>query len=71
MVSNDELKEVIIKTHLCYYFSGIITIEDFNFGNILTEEISHKNIFGLWHFVPNFDWFKFIAYLIWWGGWIY
>ena len=47
MVSNDELKEVNIKTHLCYYFSGIITIEDFNFGNILTEEISHKNIFGL------------------------
>ena len=35
MESNDELKEIIIKNHTCYYFDDIIKIEDCNFDNIL------------------------------------
>ena len=33
---NDELKEIDIKNRTCYYFHGIIKIEDFNLDNILT-----------------------------------
>ena len=43
MESNNELKEIDIKK--CYYFDGIIKIEDFDFDNILIDEKSYKNIF--------------------------
>ena len=38
MESNDELKEIDIKNCTYYYFYDIIKIEDFDFGNILTDE---------------------------------
>ena len=34
MKSDDELKEVDIKNGTCYYFDGIIKIEDFDFDDI-------------------------------------
>ena len=34
MKSNDELKEIDIKNHTCYYFDHITRIEDFDFDNI-------------------------------------
>ena len=40
--SNDELKEIDIKTRTCYYFDDIIKIEDFSLENILIDEKSHK-----------------------------
>ena len=44
MDSNDELKEIDIKNHRCYYSDGIIKIEDFNLYNILTGKKSYENI---------------------------
>ena len=34
-MENDELKNVSIKNCMCYYFNDVITIEDFDFDNIL------------------------------------
>ena len=42
MDSNNELKEFDIKNHTCYYFDDIIEIENFNFGNILIDEKTHR-----------------------------
>ena len=44
MDSNGELKEIDIKIRTCYYFDGIIKIEDFNLDNILIDEKSYENI---------------------------
>ena len=44
MESNDELKEIYIKNHTCYYFDYIIRIEDFDFDNILFDNKSYENI---------------------------
>ena len=44
MESTDELKEINIKKRTCYYFHDIIKMEDFDFGNILMDEKSCKNI---------------------------
>ena len=44
MESNDELKEINIKNHKCYYFDDIIKIEDFNLSNILIDEKPFENI---------------------------
>ena len=44
MDCNNDLKEIDIKTHMCYYFSDIIKTEDFNLDNILIDEKSYKNI---------------------------
>ena len=41
----NNLKEIGIKNCTCYYFSSKIKIEDFDFGNILLDEKSYKNIF--------------------------
>ena len=38
MDSNDELKEIDVKNRTCYYFDGIIKIEDFNLDNVLSNE---------------------------------
>ena len=35
MESNDELKKTDIKNQTCYYFNGMIKIEDFDFDHIL------------------------------------
>ena len=44
MNNNDKWKEIDIKNHTCYYFDGIIKIEDFNLDNILIDEKSFENI---------------------------
>ena len=44
MKSNDELKEIDLKSRTCYYFDDIIKIEDFDFDNILIDEKSYGNI---------------------------
>ena len=44
MESNDKLKEINIKNHLCYYFVDIITNEDFDFDNFLLDEKLYRNI---------------------------
>ena len=44
MEINDELKEVDIKNPTCYYFDGIIKIQDFDFDKILIDEKSNENI---------------------------
>ena len=38
MESNDELKEIDIKNHTCYFFDDVIKIEDFDSGNVLINE---------------------------------
>ena len=43
-MGNNELKKVRIKNRTCYYFDGIIKLEDFDLDNILIDEKSHKNI---------------------------
>ena len=40
----NDLKEINIKIHSCYYFDGIIKIEDFDFDNIWLDEKSYANI---------------------------
>ena len=37
MESNNELKEIDIKNRTCYYFNGIIKIEDFDFDKVLSD----------------------------------
>ena len=44
MDSNDKLKEIDVKNRACYYFHGIIKIEDFNLDIILIDEKSYENI---------------------------
>ena len=44
MDSNDELKEIDIKSRTCYYFDGIIKMEDFRLDNVLIDEKSYENI---------------------------
>ena len=43
MKSNDELKEIDIKNHLCYYFDDIINGTKINFSNILLDKKLYKN----------------------------
>ena len=43
MDSNDEIKEINIKNHACYYVDEIIKIKDFNVDNIVTDEKSYEN----------------------------
>ena len=42
--SNDEFKEIHIENCTCYYFDGIIKIEDFDLHNIFIDEKAYKNI---------------------------
>ena len=39
-MKNNEFQKVCIKNCTCYYFDGIIKLEDFNFDNILIDEKS-------------------------------
>ena len=43
-MENNEFKKVRIKNRTCYYFDGIIKLEDFDLDNISKDEISHENI---------------------------
>ena len=43
-MENNEFKNVYIKNCLCCYFDDIIKLKDFDFDNILIDEISHENI---------------------------
>ena len=47
MESNDELKEIDIKTRTCFFICMTIKIEDFDFDNILLDKKSYKKYFGL------------------------
>ena len=42
MESNDQLIQIDIKNHTCYYFDDLIRIEDFNLDNILIDEKSYE-----------------------------
>ena len=44
MNSNNQLKEINIKNHTCYYFDDIININHLNLDNILLNEKSFENI---------------------------
>ena len=43
-MENNEFLKVRIKNGTSYYFDDIIKFEDFDFGNILIDEKSYKNI---------------------------
>ena len=47
MESNDELKEIDIKTCTCYYFDDVMRVVDIDFDNILLgkNNIKHTKIF--------------------------
>ena len=40
----NEFEKVHIKNHMYYYFDDIIKLEDFDIGNILIDEKSHKTV---------------------------
>ena len=44
MESKDELTEIDIENHACYYFYDTIKDIDLNFSNILLDEILYENI---------------------------
>ena len=44
MESKDELKEIYIKNHRCYYFDDIMKAREIDSGNILLAEKIYKNI---------------------------
>ena len=44
MENNGKLKEINIKSRTCCYFDDILKTEDFNFGNVLIDEKSYKNV---------------------------
>ena len=43
--SNDKLKKINVKNRVCYYFDGIIEVENFDSDDIIFDEKSHENIF--------------------------
>ena len=43
-MENNEFNKVRIKNRSCYYFNGIIKLEDFDLDEILIDEKSHENI---------------------------
>ena len=40
----NNLKEISIKSHTCYYFNDIFKFVDFDFDNILSDQNSYENI---------------------------
>ena len=52
MESNNELKEIDIQNHVCYYFEDIINVNDLHLDNILWDEKSYDNF--------NFNWWSCI-----------
>ena len=43
-IENNEFLKNCIENHTCYYFDGIIKLEDFDLDNILIDKKSHENI---------------------------
>ena len=43
-MENNEYQKVPIKNRTCYYFDDIITLEGFDFDNILIDQKSQENI---------------------------
>ena len=43
-MKNNEFKKVCIKNSTCYYFNGMIKLQDVDRDNILIDEKSHENI---------------------------
>ena len=44
MESKDELKEIDINNHTCYYFDAIMRVMDIDFSDILLNEKLYKRI---------------------------
>ena len=42
MESKDELKEIDIKNHMCYYFDDIMRVRDIDFSDILIDKKTYK-----------------------------
>ena len=42
MERNDELKEIDIRNHMCYYFDNIMRLENFDFDIFLDEKSYEK-----------------------------
>ena len=51
MKSKNELKEIVMKSRVCYYFGDIINGEKINFSNIVLEKQLYENIsvYGISH----------------------
>ena len=43
-MENNELKKACIKNRMCYYFDGIIKLEDFDLDYTLIDKKSQENI---------------------------
>ena len=44
MESNNELKGIDIKNHMCYYFDNTLRIRNFSYNNSFLGERSYGNI---------------------------
>ena len=44
-MENNEFKNVRIENRTCYYFDGIIKLEDFDIDSILKDEKSHEKYY--------------------------
>ena len=41
---SNKVKDISIKNRICYFFNGVISIENFDVDNIKIDEKSFKNI---------------------------
>ena len=72
MNSKNELKEIDIKNHTCYYFDDTMRVKDIDFDNILLDEKSYRTcknmlIYGISYKLfmgekPLHIWFKIQKY---------
>ena len=53
--SKNELKQIDIKNHACYYFDDIINTTDINYSNILSEK-SYLKTFQFMTFCIKLQW---------------
>ena len=44
ILQKNELKEINIKNHVCYYFDDVVNGTDINFSNILLDKKLYGNI---------------------------
>ena len=52
MESKDELKEIDINNHACYYFDDIMRAIDINSSDIILNKNIYEKV-NLWHFIEN------------------
>ena len=45
MERNDELNQIDIKSHTCYYFDDLIETKDFDLDSILIDKKSYEYIY--------------------------